>query len=303
MLNFFGKDNKDNSEISQDSGATIRVIGDRASGKTTYMAALARWPNASRDSPVQAVTAINDDGKELIELAQNILEQGLTLTPNNLTGSSIELKDYSLQITLKNQFSWRNPRITAASSPINLNISCKDYAGEFFVDLLQKSGNPQLNDYLGDCAQATGILLIIDGTSYRKDTDYALALGRLIEELDPFGRNETTRIALGLTKCEQPELWVHHHKPSFLASARFPQLCQRLKSWEETNNGKVDYFSLSAFGMFGDKTLKPNAQLIKRDRGGTYSCIKNPRFWRPFGLVAPIYWLCTGKRHPELDRG
>jgi GTPase SAR1 family protein len=300
MLNFFGKDN---SEISQDSGATIRVIGDRASGKTTYMAALARWPNASADSPVQAVTAINDDGKELIELAQNILEQeGLTLLPSTLTGSSDEMKNYSLQITLKNQFSWRNPRITA-SAQVNLNISCKDYAGEFFADLLQKSGNPQLNDYLGDCAQATGILLIIDGTSYRKDSDYALAVERLMVELDRFGGNETTRIAIGLTKCEQPELWVNRHKPTFLASARFPQLCQKLKSWEEMTNGKVDYFSVSAFGMLGTNYPEPNARLIKRDRGGTNSYIKNPRFWRPFGLVAPIYWLCTGKRHPELDRG
>jgi hypothetical protein len=32
-----------------------------------------------------------------------------------------------------------------------------------------------------------------------------------------------------------------------------------------------------------------------------FAVIKNPRVWRPFGLIEPLYWLCTGKRNPDLE--
>lgn len=55
----------------------IFVIGSRSSGKTTYMAALARWPGTDPStSSVQTVTPIHEDGEALITKAKNILEQG-----------------------------------------------------------------------------------------------------------------------------------------------------------------------------------------------------------------------------------
>ena len=110
------------------------------------------------------------------------------------------------------------------------------------------------------------------------------------------------RIAFVMSKCEQSELWVNRHKPRELAIMRFPQVHRKLQSWENMGGGQVDYFTTSAFGMLGTRFPEPNSKRLNRDRDGTTSIIKDPKRWRPFGLVAPIYWLCTGDRHKELDK-
>ncbi|MFK0733256.1 MAG: hypothetical protein ACFKPT_05995 [Gloeotrichia echinulata GP01] len=287
----------------QQNSAVLRVIGDKSSGKTTYMASLARWPNANSNSPVQSVISINQDGQELINIAQNLLEQGAELEPTRLNADASEVKDYSLSITLKGQFSWKNTQASLKSQLVKLNISCKDYTGEFFTDLLHQTNNPLLTDYLEDCLQATGIMFLVDGTAYRKDAEYASGLDKFFMALDRTDMSEKKRrIALVLTKCEQSELWLNRHKPKFLASARFPQVDKKLKSWMERGGGSFDYFTTSAFGMLGNQYPEPNSTVLVRERSGVHSVIKDPKRWRPFGLVAPIYWLCTGERHRELDK-
>ncbi len=302
MLDWLNKTQKNLSEPIE-SNAVLRVIGDRSSGKTTYMASLARWPNADPASPVQTVTPINEDGAELIDKAQTILEQGLQLEPNDPNMSAADVKDYALRITLKGKFSWKNPKTTFTSPLMNLNVSCKDYAGEFFADLLHKAGDPRLQDYLQDCLQATGIMFLIDGTTHHKDSEYASGLDKFLMAIDRADiSGEKRRIALVVTKCEQPELWVNRLNPLYLASKRFPQVHRKLESWQQIGSGNVDYFTTSAFGMLGNRYPEPNSVQIKRDRGGVASVLKAPKQWRPFGLVAPIYWLCTGERHKELDK-
>jgi GTPase SAR1 family protein len=289
---------KKNKETQKDESAVIRVIGDRGSGKTAYMASMAYWPNANSDSPVQSIIPINDEANELIAQAQNILEQGLELEPTDLNASATEVKDYTLSITLKEQF------LGLRSQMLKLNISCKDYAGEFFSDLIYKPGDSRLEDYLEDCLEATGILFLLDGTTHRKDLEYANGLDKFLMALDRTDLGgKQRRIALVMTKCEQSELWINRHKPKELAMARFPQVYRKLQAWSQTAGGEVSYFTTSAFGMLGTQFPEPNAKKLKRDRDGTTSVIKNPKQWRPFGLVAPIYWLCTGQHHKELVKG
>lgn len=282
------------------SNAVIRVIGDRASGKTTYMASLARWPSANPTSPVQSVSAVNEESEELIRKAQNVLEQGLELEPSDLSANAEMVKDYSLTITLKSQFSIRNPRANLTGAPVKLNISCKDYAGEFFSDLVHQSGNTKLTSYLEDCQQATGILILVDGST-RKDAEYAIAIEKFLRALDKSGQTELQRIALVLTKCEQPDLWDKRHQPKRLANARYSQVCSKLQMWQSSNPVRVDFFTTSAFGMVGNPFPEANSKQLSRSRGGVTSVLKDPKHWRPFGLVAPIYWLCTGERHQQLD--
>jgi hypothetical protein len=71
--------------------------------------------------------------------------------------------------------------------------------------------------------------------------------------------------------------------------------------WQEKESIVVDYFASSAFGMQG-KTLIPNSEYRWLDFGVIWGVLKDPKQWKPIGLVDPIYWLCTGKRHrkPEL---
>lgn len=278
---------KNPSEYVEEN-ASIRVIGDRLSGKTSYMASLAYYPNANSDSFVQSIIPIGEDAENLVTQAQNILEQGLQLEPTILNANIDEVKDYTLNITLANQ--------------VRLTINCKDYAGEFFADLMYKIGDSLLDDYLDDCLQATGIMLLIDGTSYRKDSEYAQGLDKFLIALNQADLDKgKRRIAVTFSKCEQSELWINRHSGENIASKRFPQLYRRLQAWQTMKTGEVNYFTTSAFGVLGSQFPEPNSQKISRDKEGTKSIIKNPRRWRPYGLVAPIYWLCTGKRNPKLE--
>ena len=281
--------------------ADIRVVGDRYSGKTAYMASLAYWPNANENSPVQSVRSIGDKaaGQELIKYAQDILEQGLQLPPTPLNSDVREVKDYGLSILLKEKFNLSKLN----SQAVQLTVNCKDYSGEFFADLIRKSSDPLLMDYLDDCIRATGILLLVDGTAYAKDKDYASSLEYFLAALNQADlHGKQRRIAFAINKCELCQLWVRRHDPKGLTHSLFPQVMDKLESWQSRKLGSVNYFTLSAFGTLGKEYSEPNTIFIKRHRGGTASILREPKKWRPFGLVAPIYWLCTGQRHKALDK-
>jgi len=266
------------------------MVGDRSAGKTTYMAALARWPHANSSSLVQSVTSFNEEGQQLVAQAQNILEQGLRLEPTQL-GKAASLPDYGLRIVLKGRL----------SQEMILTINCKDYSGEFFSDLLYRQQDSLLQEYVEDCAEGNGIMFLLDGIAYRKDAEYARGIGKFLEAIGQFDPNQQRRLALVLTKCEQPDLWIKRHQPQELVKARFPQAYSKLESWQSLGKLNIEYFTTSAFGMLGASARQANARKIKRDREGVASVIKEPRYWQPFGLVAPIYWLYTGQRHQGLE--
>ncbi|HEY9706348.1 MAG TPA: hypothetical protein V6C58_28185, partial [Allocoleopsis sp.] len=267
-----------NSTVTKQLGSSVRVIGDRGSGKTGYMAALVRWPNASETSAVKSINPFNDEGKELITKAQNILEQGDSLSPTPLDTDVDQVKDYGITIVLKEQFNWELNKL------IQLNINCKDYAGEFFSDLLYRRGDILLEKYIEDCVLADGLLLMLDGLGYRKDANYAQGLGNLLQELDHYGQinQMRRRIALVVTKCEQPQLWVNRHNPKLILEARFPQTLTRLQQWQNKGEKEIDFFCTSAFGMLGKDFPEPNMKIEARDHGGIkQSCLKNARLWKP----------------------
>ena len=59
----------------------IRIIGPRSSGKTTFMAALAHWPNRDpENSPIQLITPADGvDTQRLKDMARDILENSQAL--------------------------------------------------------------------------------------------------------------------------------------------------------------------------------------------------------------------------------
>ena len=237
--------------------AVIRVIGDRASGKTTYMAALARFPQSSSDKLVRSISAINDDGEELIIKAQNILEQGLEVEPTILTAKTKNLKDYQFSIVLDNQIRVKGLQ---SSQQVQLNISFKDYAGEFFSDLLYQDQNATLLEYIDDCSEATGIMFLMDGSSQRKDTEYAAGVEKFLKLLAQSDvASKLQRVALVLTKCEMPDLWIKRKNPEKLAKEKFKRICSKLSSWQSTTKGaRVDFFTTSAFGVVGSRFPEGN---------------------------------------------
>lgn len=287
---------------SNQKNAAIRVVGDRASGKTTYMAALTRFPqsrtNTSKENRiVQSVSATNEDGKSLINKAQNILEQGLELEPTDLAPDASSSNDYQLSIALSNL-----SRLKSSAELTRLNVSFKDYAGEFFSDLLYDDNDPNLKTYLADCAQATGLMFLLDGSAQREDENYAAGVEKLLNALPNSNRsNPLKRIALVLTKCEMPDLWMKRKDPEHLAQLKFKRVYTKMRNWQSETGGDIGFFTSSAFGVLEPRFGEANSKTIKRDRGGIRAVIKDSNRWKPFGLVAPIYWLCTGDRNQKLD--
>jgi hypothetical protein len=296
--NWLSKVSLKSSELESNITTEIRLVGDRRSGKTAYMASLAYWPRVNSDSPVQSVNSVGDReaGQKLIDYAKNILERGLELqrTPAN-KNQITDVKNYGLEITLKEQF---------GSNPVKLTINCRDYPGEFFRDLYQKPNEPWSDDYFEDCRTTMGILLLVDGTTHLKDSDYARGLSEFFRAIKDTKEQQNRRIACVISKCELSQLWVSRNEPREMAQRLFPKTVKELENWAEgkQKTRQVDYFASSAFGSFGKDYPEPNTEILQRERGGYACIIRRPKQWQPFGLVSPIYWLATGHRHQLLDR-
>lgn len=74
----------------------IYVIGPRASGKTTYLAALAYQPlRAKQKNKNFKVQALNEETRELADKAENIILEGASLEPTQRYVKTIDdLKVY-----------------------------------------------------------------------------------------------------------------------------------------------------------------------------------------------------------------
>ena len=95
---------------------------------------------------------------------------------------------------------------------------------------------------------------------------------------------------------------MNRHKPREILHTRFSQTYRRLNAWQSAGGGQVEYFTVSAFGRLGPGFSTPNVLKISRNQDDGVTVVKNLSRWRPFGLVAPIYWLCTGERHKGLEK-
>ena len=287
LLNF-GKNNPQKGTVE------FRMIGDRASGKTTYLAALAYWPISlqSNKSPILRVDPYDENTQVLISMAENILLQG-----DELDGSEEPIL-YSLTVALKPDFVEQVTR----KAP-SIRISCVDYPGEIFQNL--RTNNPIVEDYLNDLQSAAGLLLLIDGTS-QTDRDYAKAIGQLETKLnrrlvaDSRDQIRNYRVAVVISKAELPQLWGSLDNLSDFMSRKFPYTQRALTSWKNQWGCQIEYFSCSAFGWMGIRK-EPNVKGIDRGVQGTKAIIADPAVWKPAGLVQPIFWLKTGYRHRKLN--
>jgi len=294
------------SNLPRDIGSQdIRVIGPRRSGKTTFMAALARWPHADPASPIQSVEPYTDEAGELISLARDILEDGKDIAGTDYSGISDDLPIYTLMITFRAAL-LKNPIDHLRGKPLRIQVSCREYSGELMNDL--RSSIPaamgRYRNYLDDCASASGLLFLIDGTA-ASDREYAQAIAVLERELNErMSLNTRTlqdfRVAIAFTKCEQPQVRVYWDRINEFCGLKFPETYRALQRWQQNWRCSMHYFYCSAYGMKGTPP-KPNVRVGRRDQHGTYGVIDKPNVWRPLGLVAPLYWLQTGQIDPRMQ--
>jgi AAA-like domain len=285
-----------NNRKNKSSDNVIQIIGGRGSGKTTFLAALAALPYSSSSTGINSITSVNNQlaSQELMEHAKYLLEQGLGFKANS---SLFDSNQYSLNISLKNYSKMAGLRMRSIQS----TVTDKKYEGDFYTDLVEQLNNIRLQDYLDDCIKATGILLLVDGSNGRRDEEYAIGLEFFLNALNKStDSQQKKRIAFVVNKCELPEIWLQRSDPRRLSRRFFPKMVEELEAWQDHNLGYVDYFTSSAFGVIGRNYPEANTTILRRDNTHT-SIIKKPRLWKPIGLVSPIYWLCTGLRHKELD--
>lgn len=280
----------------------IRIIGPRASGKTTFMAALVHWPNRDPEhSPIQSITPADGvDTQRLKDMARDILENSQALPPTRLE----EVILYNLTIDLKPDFTL-NPIAAVIRRDVRMSVSATDYSGELFALLRDNPNDPDLQLYLDDCQYATGLMIIIDGTS-TNDRFCSDALNVLKRELTlRFQHNNIDtrryRIALVFSKAEQTLVWNFHkqNKVTDFTKQRYRQTRYTLQEWRKQWGCSVGCFFSSAFGTM-DNPEQANCRVISRSANATFAVIDRPEFWEPFGLIAPIYWLYTGQGNIQL---
>lgn len=293
-----------NPPVDLPGNQDIRIIGPRGSGKTVFMAALAYWPNADPNTPIQSVDPYDNASGELIGMARDILADGRQLPPTDPGQNADSLPIHTLLITLKPRL-LNHPIAALKNKSIRIQVSCREYPGEILQDLRNiSSSSSLLNSYLDDCATASSLLLLIDGTANKSDKDYAQALENLQKQLSDRLSLDTTRlrnyrIAVVFTKCEQAQLRSYWKDINNFVNWKFPAVQTVVNKWRTLWGCSTNYFFCSAFGTKGINP-QPNFKINVRNKDGTYGVIDNPKVWRPLGLVAPLYWIQTGQEDPRL---
>ncbi|MCA2701776.1 MAG: hypothetical protein IM500_15505 [Microcystis sp. M179S2] len=264
-------------------------IGSSAAGLSTYLATLAyhqKHQVKSKKVLSCQVTPISADSYErkLSYKAENILKEQVMLEVTQFYDHPL----YSFTITLeiKGLFWTKNTE--------KVSFAIYDMPDNLLRDIRKFSSSHSFTEYYDDLfSDIGGYFLPIDGTSHREDEVYAKSLEKFTTDLTQ--RNpQGCRIAFTVTKCDLSELWVNRDDPRGLVQRRFPKMYEILENWTQEDKGKVEYFTTSSFGVFG-KYCEPNSIIQSKSKEGTSAVIRNPQEWQPFGLIEPLYWLCTGK--------
>jgi hypothetical protein len=264
----------------------IRVIGPRASGKTTYLAALAYWPDGRRGSNKKSyfkVQPIGDDSKWLVNNAENIICEGDDLEPTKIEAGGIDdTPIYSFVIEVKNPL----------QKSRNINLTVRDYPGEIFDDLVNPK--PSHQPYIDEClmADVEGCLILLSQWQSGQDKVYRRVFEKLLELMETENRLENLRLAIAMSKCERGELWPGRIEPEVdIFEQYFPETKSLLESKIPSKN--LGFFALSAFGVLRRTDPRPNR--VSDLNNFRKSSLRKPELWQPYGTIAPLYWLSTGK--------
>lgn len=268
----------------------IHVIGPQASGKTTYLAALAYKPStAAWKEKNFKVQALNEETKELADHAENIIVEGASLEPTrNYVTTIDDLKVYSFLIEIQKK--WQKPE--------KINLAVRDYPGEVFKELVSVSADPLHEEFMNECLSkdTQGCLILL--TEWKQGTDkfYKRVFKRFIDLMDKQERLQDLRLAVAMSKCERGELWPGRLDPeNDLFAIHFPDTLTLLKDNIPSKN--LQFYAISTFGVLGNKDPRPNrkGELGKQNS----SILREPERWSPYGMISPLYWLSTGKKMKE----
>lgn len=278
----------------------IRLIGGRASGKTTYLATLLYCPHRRKIKNKIPGFSIDyesgSDAERLAKMAEDILKKGTKLAGTaRLDVNHIPYYEFKIKIPAVNQL-----------PNVNVDFSVRDFAGEIFHDLALEHKYHDIQPYLDDLFIADKWMIML--TDWQPEQDkklYKRAFEKLHQEIkdreqiNPELKN--LRIAVVLSKCERGELWPGRLEPDEdIFKVRLPETYEFICSKFSPKTNRLKFFACSSFGILDDSLEnfdpRPNRYIPDDGSSADYSAfLRDPERWKPFGILSPIYWLTTGK--------
>ncbi len=282
--------------------ANIAIIGPRPSGKFTYLASFAYFTNMVKNSPIKCIIS-NPETKDLIRETQDVLMKQRNFKAMSAVQSIFEYPYYYFSLSIKNKL-YLNPfKNTKIKSQGEFSCACRPLPGEFFDAVGNKSPEDRYTertlDFIKDLTVTyKAIILLADSNLPEKDEIIANTLNNIQPYILPENQQ---RIALVFSMFETPKLQQYRNDIENFAEMFFPRTVNALDDLIEYKNCDIAYFACSAFGFLEeDGQLVPNVQYYGEEDWSHFGVIKDPKRWKPFGVVAPIYWSLTGEHDKRL---
>lgn len=262
----------------------VVVVGPRASGKTTYLAALSTWSETGFSRPIVSVS-----NSSLGMLSLPVLQEGYTLSPT----CGIE----SIYLPIEVDPNPKNLSLESIRKPnIELLLDYSDSPGEIYNFLVEKVEEfSWLEDFRKIMKSTSQVLFLVAAGDCSKEDDRRHSM--FLYELQRRIRISGKRIAVTFSKADRTNLWNAKYDAENHARNNFPRMYSTLQKLSDVEGCSIEFFACSAFGMKG---IPPKAN-VNTDKEGYSGGIADPFVWQPFGLAGPIYWLATGRKDTRLE--
>lgn len=258
------------------------MVGSRASGKTTYLAALADWPQVRHQNIT--ITPVTEDAKKLKAQVQNKMLNQTALNPTNIDGIKIK-SFYDLPLY---QFMIESQRFGGLKKT-RIDLVVRDYPGEIFDALADGISKPVHDQFLDECFVGTvGCLVLLHEWEIGRDNFYCRGFEQFIDLMEKNDRLNNFRLAVVMSKCERGELWPGRLDPEMdIFREHLPKTTQILR--QRVPKEHLRFYALSTFGVLSRNDPRPN----RKDEivGGKGSVLRESGKWQPYGMMSPLYWL------------
>jgi energy-coupling factor transporter ATP-binding protein EcfA2 len=278
----------------------VNIIGPRCSGKSTYVTSLAGWGKQKENDRAVKIIAKNEQAKKLSELWEYIVLESICLSPTGFHSDDFNDR-YLFEVTIDKK------NILRSNESIEIDIV--DNPGEIFQDIgISISINDTLNflsrfyQNIINNLRADSSLLIIMPCD-RLDLDLDRECARKIDILltDIFNKdfnNKFFKIALVFSKCDRSYTWLNRNIKGQTIK-EYSKVMSILEKWSSTKKFSYKSFLISTFGGLSSDPSVRNS--IKKHNHNHLYVLRDPSQWKPYGLIAPLYWLSTGKDLKGID--
>jgi hypothetical protein len=177
-------------------------------------------------------------------------------------------------------------------------LQVRDFSGEVFDGLggglaLTADHENFIRDY---CLMKDyeGCLLLVSEWGQAKDFYYKRIVQEFIKRINRYRPNKDFRVAVAMSKCERGELWAGRLEPEIdIFETYLPQTTAILRDETKIPKKNLNFYAISTFGVLGRNDPIPNrTNMLGKN---TQSVLREPPKWQPYNLIAPLYWLSTGK--------